>query len=61
MIVLPNGWLVDQWTAIAVAIPIGALFAWPLVRDARIDAERSVAKVAGGDIAKVSPSITQRI
>ena len=61
LILLPNGWLVDQWTAIAVAIPIGALFAWLLVRDAKIDAGRPVAKVVGADTAKVSSSITQHI
>lgn len=39
MIVLPGGWLTDQWTAVVVAVLIGALFAWLLVRDgARIRA-----------------------
>lgn len=48
MIILPNGWFVDQWTAMIVAIAIGALFAWLLVRDTR---NRGV---VGADTIKVS-------
>ena len=33
MIVLPGGWLADQWTAAVAAILIGVLFAWLLARD----------------------------
>jgi membrane protease YdiL (CAAX protease family) len=50
MIILPNGWFVDQWTATIVAIAIGALFAWLLVKDTRNGAG---VKTATG---KLSPS-----
>jgi membrane protease YdiL (CAAX protease family) len=29
-LIVPAGWIADQWTAVAVVIPIGALFAWLL-------------------------------
>jgi membrane protease YdiL (CAAX protease family) len=45
MIILPNGWLVDQWTATVVAALIGALFAWLLARDTRNDAGKPVTNV----------------
>lgn len=57
MIILPNGWFVDQWTATIVAVLIGALFACLLVRDTRNDAGQPLAKLAGPDTAKISPSI----
>ena len=33
MMVLPNAWFADQWTAVVAAILIGTLFAWLLARD----------------------------
>lgn len=33
LLILPDDWFMDQWTAIACAIVIGALFAWLLARD----------------------------
>jgi membrane protease YdiL (CAAX protease family) len=33
MMVLPDAWFADQWTAAVAAILIGTLFAWLLARD----------------------------